>query len=269
MLNNIYKFCSSHLWTIPVAALAITLGVMGEQTKPVLSNQMINGSQNSSATPLLSQLRDVKAQRSLVETASETGNDIEHLQQRQLTKSATGSNIQLSSNESLLQPTSKSSAKNLKTAPADTAMVSRSQKTAAEVRNVPVTNLPTQDGIYLYGQSPKPNQVGQGYIVFEKSQSQVKGAMYMPSSEFSCFQGTIDRSGEVAMTVNAAPYETSSNQVATNSTTPSISNDELSGYAYSVALQDYHQINSISSTEQRILRICNQASAEEYRKLVK
>lgn len=247
MLNNIYKFCSSHPWTIPVAALAITLGVMGEQTKPVLSNQMINGSQNSSATPLLSQLREVKAQRSQVETASATENN----------------------RESLLQPTSKSSAKDLKTAPANTAMASRSQKTAAEVRNVPVTNLPTQDGIYLYGQSPKPNQIGQGYIVFEKSQSQVKGAMYMPSSEFSCFQGTIDRSGELAMTVNAAPDETSSNQVATNSSIPSTSNDEISSYAYSVALQDYHQIKSISSTEQSILQMCNQASTEEYRKLVK
>lgn len=260
MLNNIYKFCSSHPWTIPIAALAITLGVMGEQTKPVLSNQMINGSQNSSATPLLSQLREVKAKRSQVGTASETGNNIENLEQRELTKLAT---------ESLLQPTSKSSAKDLKTAPANTAMVSTSQKTAAEVRNVPVTNLPTQNGIYLYGQSPTPNQIGQGYIVFEKRQSQVNGAMYMPSSEFSCFQGTIDRSGELAMTVNAAPDETSLNQVATNSSIPSMSNDELSSYAYSVALQDYHQIKSISSTEQRILQMCNQVSTGEYRKLVK
>jgi hypothetical protein len=247
----------------------ITLGVLGEHTKPVLSNQIKTDSQNSSATHLLSQLREVRAQRNVTLTASETHNNVENLQHRQAGKSATIPNIELSSTETFLQPSSKSSAKDLKTTPATTAMMSRTKKSAAEAANVPVSNLPQKDGVYLYGQSPKPNQIGQGYIIFEKSQAQVKGAMYMPNSEFSCFQGQVDRSGELAMTVNASPDETSSNQVATANSIPKVNDDELSTYAYSVALQDYHQLKSISTNDKRILQMCNQPTASEYRKLVK
>ncbi|OUL24767.1 hypothetical protein BV378_18030 [Nostoc sp. RF31YmG] len=253
MLNNIYEFFSSRRVTIPTVALMITLGVLGEQTKPVLSNQIKTDSQNSSAH-VLSKLREVRAQRNESLTASATQNNNENGQHRQLAKSAT---------------VSKSSAKGLKTAPATTVMVSRTEKSAIEAGNVPINNLPQQDGVYLYGQSPTPNQIGQGYIVFEKRQAQVKGAMYMPNSEFSCFQGTVDRSGELAMTVNASPDESSSNQVATANSIPSINDDELSTYAYSVALQDYHQLKSISSNDKRILQMCNQPAASEYRKLVK
>ncbi|BAY10879.1 hypothetical protein [Calothrix sp. NIES-2098] len=250
MLKNIYEFCASRQVAIPAVAFIITLGVLGEQTKPVLSNQIQTDSQISSGTHLLSQLREVKAQRQVVQ-------------------SATIPNIELSSTESFVQPSSKSSAKDLKTSTATTAMMSRTQKSAAEATNVPVSNLPQNDGVYLYGQSPTANQIGQGYIIFEKRQSQVTGAMYMPNSEFSCFQGTIDRSGELAMTVNASPDETSSNQVATANSIPSINDDELSTYAYSVALQDYHQLKSISNNDRRILQMCNQPTASEYRKLVK
>ncbi|OUL32997.1 hypothetical protein BV372_17580 [Nostoc sp. T09] len=268
MGNNIYEFCSSRRVTIPTVALIITLGVLGEQTKPVLSNQIKIDSQNSSAH-VLSKLREVRAQRNQGLTASETQNNSENWQYRQVTKSATVPKIELSSTETFLQPSSKSSAKGLKTAPATTVMVSRSQKSALEAGNVPISNLPQKDGVYLYGQSPTPNQIGQGYIVFEKRQAQVKGAMYMPNSEFSCFQGTVDRSGELAMTVNASPDESSSNQVATTNSIPSINDDELSSYAYSVALQDYHQLKSVSTNDQRILQMCNQPTASEYRKLVK
>jgi hypothetical protein len=252
VLNNIYKFCVSHIWTIPTAALAIGFAVIGQHSKPVLSNQYISDSQDNSATHLLSRLREVKGERNQVWTDSES-NISENPQQKELTKSASRSNIKL--------PSSQSSARNLNTIPATTTIASAG-------RNLPLSNLPRKDGTYLYGQSPKPNQVGQGYIVFQKRQGQVKGAMYMPSSEFSCFQGTIDRSGELAMTVNASPYEIGFNHVATNSTTPSISDDEFTSYPYSVTLQDYHQLKSISANDQRILQICNQVSADGYQKLV-
>ena len=249
MLNNISKFCASRQVAIPAVALVITLGVFGEQIKSVLSNPIKIDTQNVSGNSLLSELREVKAQRDRDWTASETRNNRENLP-----------NIPLSSTGIVLQPSSKSLAKDLKTAPETTAIATRTQKSAAEGTNVPISNLPTEDGVYLYGQSPKPNQIGQGYIIFEKRQASVKGAMYMPSSEFSCFQGTIDRSGELAMTVKASPSETSSNQVATNSTTPSINDDEFSTYAYSVALQDYHQLKTITASDRSILQTCNQAS---------
>lgn len=120
-------------------------------------------------------------------------------------------------------------------------------------------NFPQKDGLYLFGQSPQPNQLGQGYIVFEKRQGRVKGALYMPSSEFSCFQGTIDKSGELAMTVKALPDAGGASQVATSNTLPRNVNDidVPSTYAYSVALQDFHQIKNVSASDRRILQMCN------------
>ncbi|WP_026100481.1 hypothetical protein [Fortiea contorta] len=141
----------------------------------------------------------------------------------------------------------------IKTLPA-----SANHKSAKETANAPKANYPRQNGVYLYGQSSQPNQIGQGYIIFEKQQGTVKGALYMPSSEFSCFQGTLDKSGELAMTVRGLPDAGGPTQVATGSTLPRISEDELSTYAYSVALQDYHQLKSISANDRRILQMCNQ-----------
>lgn len=118
--------------------------------------------------------------------------------------------------------------------------------------------FPKQDGVYLYGQSPQPNQIGQGYIVFEKRQGNVKGAMYMPRSEFSCFNGTVDSTGELAMTVTGYPGEVSTPQVATNSTIPRLVNDESTNYAYSVALQQYYPLNKVSANDHRILQMCKE-----------
>ena len=55
-----------------------------------------------------------------------------------------------------------------------------------------VSQAPFPEGIYLYGQSPKPEQIGQEYIVFQVQQGQVVGAVYLPQSEFNCFQGKLD-----------------------------------------------------------------------------
>jgi hypothetical protein len=120
----------------------------------------------------------------------------------------------------------------------------------------PRFSLPKRDGLYLYGQSPKPNQVGQGYVLFQKQQGKLVGALYMPNSEFSCFQGTIDKSGELAMTVTGTPDAGASPEVATTSTIPQLSDDEPMSYAHTVALQDYHPINTISANDRRILQMC-------------
>jgi hypothetical protein len=129
-----------------------------------------------------------------------------------------------------------------------------------QLRTSPLVNFPEKDGVYLYGQSPQPNQLGQGYIVFSKHNGRVSGALYMPSSEFSCFQGTIAKSGELAMTVTSPAGEAGSIEVSTASRIPQIRNDEATTYAYSLALQDYHRLNSISANDRKILQMCNQSS---------
>lgn len=130
------------------------------------------------------------------------------------------------------------------------------QKAEKETAIAPRFSIPKKNGIYLYGQSPKPNQIGQGYVVFQKQQGKLVGALYMPNSEFSCFQGTIDKSGELAMTVTGTPDLGTSPELATASTIPRLADDEPMSYAYSLALQDYHPINTISANDRRILQMC-------------
>ena len=120
--------------------------------------------------------------------------------------------------------------------------------------------FPEQDGIYLYGQSSTPNQLGQGYILFQKQQSKIIGALYVPQSEFSCFQGTLAKSGELAMTVKSSPGEVGVMEVSTASTIPKVNENEFTTYPYSLTLQDYHQLSSLSSNDREILQICQQES---------
>ncbi|WP_341526044.1 hypothetical protein WKK05_26250 [Nostoc sp. UHCC 0302] len=270
MLNNIRQVLSPRQLGIPFVGILLTFGFMGNQTKPVLSNQVERTStllvtdsqvssariQNSTETPLLSKLREVREQRSQLAASNS--------EQNQVANSAIFNNQQQSnlvSSASLL--------KNEKTLPKTLALVPGSQASVTEAVVMPRGNFPAKDGIYLYGQSPKPNQIGQGYIIFQKQQGKVSGAMYMPHSEFSCFQGTLDQSGELAMTVNGSPDEGGSNQVATANRLPTVADDESSSYAYSVALQDYHQLNSISASDRRILQMCNPSATASYSKFVK
>jgi hypothetical protein len=48
---------------------------------------------------------------------------------------------------------------------------------------------PTANGVYLYGESDKPDVVGKEYIIFETIGNKTIGAFYLPRSEFSCFYG--------------------------------------------------------------------------------
>ncbi len=262
MLNNISKFFPPRRLQIPFLSLLIALGAVGEQTKPVLSNQVDpeleptsialsddfslstdadTNYQSSYQPSLLSRLREVREQRNQVYSQQDSG----------LVSSATLSK------------------KNDKIVPTTTVQNIETRKAAKEAEVMPRASFPKKDGIYLYGQSPKPNQLGQGYVLFQKQQDKVIGALYMPNSEFSCFQGTLDRSGELAMTVHSSPDEDSLTQVATSNGVPRINGDEPITYDYSVALQDYHQLKSISVSDRRMLQMCNQSSTGLYTKLVK
>lgn len=135
-------------------------------------------------------------------------------------------------------------------------VVGLNQRAETETAIAPRFSVPKKDGIYLFGQSPKPNQIGQGYVLFQKQQGLLVGALYMPNSEFSCFKGTLDNSGELAMTVTGTPDAGASPEVATTSTIPRLDDDEPMSYAYTLALQDYHHINTISANDRHILQMC-------------
>ncbi|MEH2106764.1 hypothetical protein [Nostoc sp.] len=224
MLNNLHQLLSPRKWAISLAGLGLLLGLgfIAKQTQVVsVTDSRLSSAQihKTSENSLLSQLRKVREQRSQLNAASGGGN----------------------------------------TVPIITALVPGDQGATKSARVLPKADFPVKDGIYLYGQSPNANQLGQGYIIFQKQQAKVTGALYMPQSEFNCFQGTINPSGELAMTVNSSSNEANSNQsnqVATSSRLPKINDDESNSYAYSLALQDFYRLNSITASDRRTLQMC-------------
>ncbi|MCD8489814.1 MAG: hypothetical protein LRZ84_24525 [Desertifilum sp.] len=62
--------------------------------------------------------------------------------------------------------------------------------TINKAENSPIENLP--DGIYLYGETAEPNQAGEHYIVFRKSNDRLMGfSYYRNTSENFCFNGVV------------------------------------------------------------------------------
>lgn len=47
------------------------------------------------------------------------------------------------------------------------------------------------DGVYFYGESPEPDRLGEGYMVFEARQHKLVGALFLPRSSFDCFYGQV------------------------------------------------------------------------------
>lgn len=117
---------------------------------------------------------------------------------------------------------------------------------------VPLPSLP--DGVYLYGQSEKPDQLGQGYFVFEVTSGKVVGALYMPRSSFDCARGSFTENQLALTVVNS--YDRSSNpfQIALErvSNVASVGNPVLE----KVGLQGFHKLAQLSENDQRMLSVC-------------
>ncbi|WP_017317516.1 hypothetical protein [Mastigocladopsis repens] len=247
MSNNIKKFVSSSLLGIPAVGVLLILGV-ANRPLPVLSNQTayVDSFTVSSANSQLPVYNWLQRDPS---PTSEFTNTKEARLRRALTTSVT-------------VPTHVTQQNNLEQNNLEIVSTTRvkdvePQTSVKNARVAPIgAKFPKQDGVYLYGQSPKSDQLGQGYIIFEKRQDKVMGALYMPRSEFSCFNGTLHSSGELAMTVTGYPGDKSPTQVATNNTLPRVMDDESSTYAHSVTLQDFYQLNAIGANDRRMLQMC-------------
>jgi hypothetical protein len=50
------------------------------------------------------------------------------------------------------------------------------------------------DGVSLYGEADRPDEVGKEYLILEKVGNKTIGAIYMPRSDFSCFYGRVKKS---------------------------------------------------------------------------
>ncbi len=109
------------------------------------------------------------------------------------------------------------------------------------------------NGTYLYGTSPQPAQIGQEYMVFKVHHGEVKGAVYLPHSEFSCFTGTFENN-QMRMSIIHS-YDGNRHDYAVNLRIPPIA--ALNGQWAEIELEGYHRLDAISRNEQKILNTCS------------
>ncbi|NEO57249.1 MAG: hypothetical protein F6K54_31795 [Okeania sp. SIO3B5] len=91
------------------------------------------------------------------------------------------------------------------------------------------------NGIYLFGQSPQPEQIQNEYFVFKLQNGKVIGAVYLPHSAFYCFYGIYEQNSLDVKVVDS--YDNSASD-------------------YIVDLQKYHWIDRVSENDARILSTC-------------
>lgn len=113
---------------------------------------------------------------------------------------------------------------------------------------------PLPDGVYLYGQSPKANQLGTAYMVFKVSQRQVVGAFYMPSSSFDCFQGE-QQAERLALTVKDSYEQKSYPYSVALHSTATVANLTQPG-APTAAPAGFHPIKTLSRSDYKMLATC-------------
>lgn len=117
-------------------------------------------------------------------------------------------------------------------------------------------------GRHLFGQVPQPDQIGQGYVVLERTGDRVYGALYYPSSSFDCFYGEVEGT-ELAMTIinsydqQAYPYSIA---LADG---PAVASSNAVGDMAPFGLDGFFAIDTVSDNDHRMLDTCRAAVASE------
>ncbi|MEL6778886.1 MAG: hypothetical protein AAFO06_16680 [Cyanobacteria bacterium J06597_16] len=110
------------------------------------------------------------------------------------------------------------------------------------------------DGVYLYGQQPRANQLATAYFVFETQNDQVTGAFYMPSSSYDCVQGRIG-ADQMALTVTDS-YSQDVSQYALGLSQPAVEVASRDGYvATPSAISGFYQL-PVSESDRALLATC-------------
>jgi hypothetical protein len=114
-----------------------------------------------------------------------------------------------------------------------------------QLRVTPMTN-----GIYLYGESDRPDIVGKEYIIFETINNKTLGAFYLPRSEFSCFYGQFKGSRLNVTLIDALDRQKYHFTLSLNSHGLTASKQPMMGEP------SYQSLDKISTNDRRILATC-------------
>jgi hypothetical protein len=111
------------------------------------------------------------------------------------------------------------------------------------------------DGIYLYGQSQKPDEIGKGYFVFESKKGHVVGALYMPNSSFDCAAGSF-KDDKLALDVTNSYDHTTNAFNIDLERTATVAFSTVNSPVREVGLEGFHKLSTISENDRRILNVC-------------
>lgn len=123
----------------------------------------------------------------------------------------------------------------------------------------PSSSLPP--GIYVYGQSPQRDQLGQTYLVFEVlpeaiadeefGSGAIVGGFYMPSSSFDCFEGALE-ADRLALTItDSYTAETYSYGLALATSTVAAQDPQVP-----FGLEGFQSLDGFSETDYKVLSTC-------------
>lgn len=113
---------------------------------------------------------------------------------------------------------------------------------------------PLADGVYLYGETQTPNQVGASYMVMQVNGSQVVGALYLPHSSFDCFQGEFQGNQLDMTVVNSYDRTTQGYSFAVQNDNYIASIDDP--VSTPARLNGMYNLAEVSDNDQRILDTC-------------
>ncbi|MBE9156563.1 hypothetical protein IQ265_06935 [Nodosilinea sp. LEGE 06152] len=117
-------------------------------------------------------------------------------------------------------------------------------------------------GRYLFGQVPEPDQIGQGYVVLERTGDRVYGALYYPSSSFDCFYGEVEGT-ELAMTIINSYDQQSYPYSLALADGPAVASSSAVGDIAPFGLDGFFAIDTVSDNDHRMLETCRAAVAPE------
>jgi hypothetical protein len=117
------------------------------------------------------------------------------------------------------------------------------------------TNHNLGDGVYLYGETSQPDQLGQAYLIFEVRSGQLIGAFYMPRSSFDCLYGTVEPQ-QLALTI-VDSYDNSKYSYALGIEHSPIASSQNPTRDI-LRLEGLQSISTVSENDERILNVCKE-----------
>lgn len=113
-----------------------------------------------------------------------------------------------------------------------------------------LSGTPATNGVYLYGESDRPETIGKEYIIFERIGNKTVGAFYLPRSEFNCFKGQFQGSRLSVTLIDAFDRQKYNFSLNLNPRGLTASKLPVMGEP------TYQPLGKISDNDRRILRAC-------------